>query len=162
METNTPVQYTELEKMSPAELNVEFLEMLDQIPTQESEEQVDQTLWLQNLQTLLNYSLITRSFKRFIMGDLTEQIESRQRTIKPWRQFYWPEIEEGGIFDQIRAMELDRNAYRYIFDEYTTVLEAVNKKNVPISALSEPDMMQKQVVLKAWRQEFIDKYNEEP
>lgn len=162
METNTPVQDTELEKMSPAELNVEFLEMLDQIPTQESEEQVDQTLWLQNLQTLLNYSLITRSFKRFIMGDLTEQIESRQRTIKPWRQFYWPEIEEGGIFDQIRAMELDRNAYRYIFDEYTTVLEAVNKKNVPISALSEPDMMQKQVVLKAWRQEFIDKYNEEP
>jgi len=83
METNTPVQHTELEKMSPVELNVEFLEMLDQIPTQESEEQVDRSLWFQNLQTLLNHSLITQSFKSFIIEDLTEQVESRQRTNEP-------------------------------------------------------------------------------
>jgi len=157
----TTLSSPELDKMNPAELNVRFLELLDEIPQLETEEP-EKSSWELNLKILLDHTPITQSFRNFIFEDLSEQFYAGHRSTEQWAQFYWPKIQEAGIFDPNQAQILDQDTYRYLFDDYRTILESVDKGSDPSSVLQEPYTVKKQEALKSWRQEFIQKHHEEP
>lgn len=159
----TTLSNPELGKMNPSQLNVRFLELLDQIPQPQPEtEEPERSSWELDLKILLDHAPITQSFRNFIFEDLSGQFYAGHRSTDQWTQLYWPQIQEAGIFDPTQAQVLDNDAYRYLFDDYRTVLENVDRGRSPVSVLQEPYTVKKQEALKTWRQEFIQKHHEEP
>ncbi len=88
----TTLSNPDLDKMNPAELNVRFLELLDEIPQPETKES-KRSSWELNLKILLGHAPITQSFRNFIFEDLSGQLHADHRSIDHWTQFYWPKIQ---------------------------------------------------------------------
>lgn len=112
---------------------------------------------------LLQFSPTSSSFKEHVLGQLeVSYLHGKQHEEKEIFD-YWVLDEDGGIFKQPRAMEIEQNEYRLsvlvtvaIDESFDEIVKELNGQ------ANDPKERKPDKSIVNWRQEFIELYGEEP